>query len=232
MKNYAILLDTTICTGCNSCTYKCIQENRLHAQASQGLFRTFVEINDEGVRHHRCMSCKEPACVEECPEGALTKSEYGPVLYDASLCVGCETCIDACPFNAPQLDPITQKIVRCNMCAHRVKEGRKPACVEVCPSDALSFGEYDDIVSLARERAGKENLHIYGLTQDAGCRFITLMKKNPAALGYPAVAQRPMRTQTAGADLSLAGMAALAIGGLKAFSDRKTKIKTGEKVKK
>ncbi|WP_300458371.1 4Fe-4S dicluster domain-containing protein [Desulfobacula sp.] len=229
MKNYAILLDATICTGCNSCTYKCIQENRFHAQASQGLFRTVVEIKDEGIRHYRCMICKDPACVEACPEGALTQSEYGSVLYDANACVGCEACVDACPFGVPQYDPMTQKIVRCNMCAHRVKDGGLPACVEVCPSDALCFGEYNAIVALAKKRTIEEHLNLYGLTEAGGCRFITLMKQAPADLGYPNVVQRAQNKPAM--DVTLPGMAALAIGGFKTFSNRRARLETEEKEK-
>ena len=231
MKNYAILLDATICTGCNSCTYKCIQENRLHAQASRGLFRTFVEINDEGMRHHRCMICKEPACVEDCPVEALKKTEYGAIVYDAKKCVGCKTCIDSCPFGVPQFDPITQKIVRCNMCAHRVKDGRQPACVEVCPNGALTFGEYEKIVAVAKERASKDKLYTYGLTENGGGQFITITNKKPADLGYPKVAQRDVKPKTLAAGMGVPGVAALAIGGLKIFSDRRAKIEAEAKDK-
>jgi len=229
MKSYAILLDTTICTGCNSCTYKCIQENRLHDEASRGLFRTFVEIKDEGTRHYRCMLCREPVCVDECPEGALTKTDYGPVLYDESLCVGCETCADACPFGVPQLDPASGKIIRCNMCAHRVKDGRQPACVEVCPNLALSFGEYEEIAAIARARAEKEKLHIYGLTENGGGQFITIMKGDPASVGYPAVGGKSAKREQPALNWASTGIAGLAIGGLKAFSDRRARIESEKK---
>ena len=56
MKESAILLDTTYCTGCNSCAYRCIQEFRYHDKAAKGLFRTFVQINDDGLyqKRQRC----------------------------------------------------------------------------------------------------------------------------------------------------------------------------------
>lgn len=136
MKSYAILLDTTLCTGCNTCLYKCIQENMRHDEASRGLFRTIAFIRDTGIYHQRCMHCVTPDCVDVCPEGALTKTDYGPVLYNADLCIGCQTCIDACPFSAPLFDQVTEKIVRCSMCAHRISEGQPPACVEACPTEA------------------------------------------------------------------------------------------------
>ncbi len=79
MKRYAILLDDTFCTGCNSCAYRCIQEFRYHDQASKGLFRTFVQINDDGLYQKRCMHCLEPDCVENCPVKALTRPASGSV---------------------------------------------------------------------------------------------------------------------------------------------------------
>ena len=77
MKEYAILLDNTFCTGCNTCSYRCIQEYRYHDQASKGLFRTFVKINDEGLYQKRCMHCQEPTCVANCPVKALTSQVMG-----------------------------------------------------------------------------------------------------------------------------------------------------------
>ncbi len=77
MKSYAILLDTTLCTGCNTCLYKCIQENMRHDEASRGLFRTIAFIRDTGIYHQRCMHCVTPDCVDVCPEGALTKPIMG-----------------------------------------------------------------------------------------------------------------------------------------------------------
>ncbi len=168
MKSYAILLDTTLCTGCNTCLYKCIQENMRHDEASRGLFRTIAFIRDTGIYHQRCMHCVTPDCVDVCPEGALTKTDYGPVLYNADLCIGCQTCIDACPFSAPLFDQVTEKIVRCSMCAHRISEGQPPACVEACPTEALVFDESHRILALAEKRTVRDNLYVYGITQNGG----------------------------------------------------------------
>lgn len=229
MKEYAILLDSTYCTGCNTCTYKCIQENRLHAPAAKGLTRTMVQIGDGGLYHHRCMHCKEPVCVADCPEGALMKSASGAVLYDAKACVGCGTCVDACPFGIPQLDPITQKVIRCSLCAHRLKENRPPACVEACPTEALVFGEYPKIVALAQKRASEGKLTLYGLKENGGGHFLVLLKGDPKAAGYPRVAQRSSKIPNlAFREIPFAGIAALALGGLKTFSDRRTKIEKEE----
>lgn len=225
MKEYAILLDSTNCTGCNTCMYKCIQENGLQDPASRGVFRTMALIKDEGIYHHRCMHCKEPACVEVCSEGALTQSDYGPVLFDASLCVGCEECVDACPFGVPQVDTVTEKMVKCSMCAHRIKDGGIPACVEACPTGSLQFGEYKEMVALAKSRAADDNLQTYGLKENGGGHVLILLKEDPLKIGYPKVAHLPIKgMQPALGSAGIPALAAFALGGLKKFSDRRDRI--------
>jgi Fe-S-cluster-containing dehydrogenase component len=162
MKEYAILLDNTFCTGCNTCGYRCIQEFRYHDQAAKGLFRTFVQINDEGLYQKRCMHCLDPQCVKNCPVKALTKSDYGPVLYSAQTCIGCRTCTKVCPFQVPQFDEAAKKIVKCSLCAQRLGDGKQPACVEVCPTGALQFGEYKAMKSQAVKLAKEKKLALYG----------------------------------------------------------------------
>lgn len=237
MKEYAILLDSTYCTGCNTCMYKCIQENRLQDPASRGLFRTFVQINDHGLYHHRCMHCLEPACVEVCKEScgenpALVKSEYGPVLYDAALCQGCRECVDACPFQVPRIDDETEKMIKCSMCAHRIKDGREPACVEACPTGALMFGEYREMMDRAKRRAAEQNLHLYGLKENGGGHFFVLSRSAAVESGYPDVAFCPVqRMRPSQAGMTVAA-AALALGGLKKFSDRRHRIENGQETEK
>jgi len=227
MKEYAILLDTTYCTGCNTCAYRCVQEFRYHDQASKGLFRTFVTTNDEGLYQKRCMHCFAPECVKACPASALTKSPYGPVLFDKDKCVGAKACVDACPFNhIPQFDPVTQKIVKCSMCAHRVTEGKQPACVEVCPTGALQFGTYQEMKTLAKDLAKKNKLQIYGADENGGTHLFILTKGSAVAMGYAKVAKKPLKVKTSSleASLALTGVAALAYAGFKKLSDRKSQV--------
>lgn len=235
---YAILLDTRFCTGCNTCFYKCVQENRLHEVATNGNTRTLVYINDTGMYHHRCMHCLEPTCVANCPKQALTKTEYGPVLWDADLCIKCQTCVEQCPFHIPMFDEAQKKIVKCSMCAHRNFDGDKeaqPACVEVCPTAALSFGERDAIVSEAKKIAKEANLNIYGLEENGGTSLLVLTKEDPTAVGYPQVEKsggsgggsNPLAIggAVAGAAVVLGG----AYVGLKKYGERKNQIDNNNK---
>ncbi len=226
MSKNTILIDNRFCTVCNSCLYKCIQENRTHDPGTRGFFRTMVYLKDGGQYHKRCMHCKEPACVAVCPVNALTKSAYGPVLYDSKVCIGCQQCVSACPFNIPQYDAKTQKIVKCSLCAHRIGEGKDPACVEVCPTGALMFGEYDEMVSKAKDLAAKNKLSLYGLQENGGTHVLVLTMEKPAALGYPQVGPKAVVPKKVGLknDLKVPIVAGIALAGLKKLSDRKKKI--------
>jgi formate dehydrogenase iron-sulfur subunit len=231
MKKYAILLDSTYCTGCNTCAYRCIQEFRYHDQAAKGLFRTFVSTNDGGLYHKRCMHCVDPECVKNCPVEALTKSEYGPVLYNANTCIGCKTCVDVCPFGIPQFDETSQKILKCSLCAHRIGDGTPPACVEACPTGALQFGEYAAVVAKAKALVQKHRLHLYGLEQAGGTHVIVVAKEPPVAAGYPNLPLKQGKgNQTSVQDgMDLPILAGLALGGFKKWSERKALVQAKEK---
>ena len=233
MKEYAILLDDTYCTGCNSCAYRCIQEFRYHDQAAKGLFRTFVQINDDGLYQKRCMHCEAPDCVENCPVKALTKSESGQVLYDAQKCIGCQTCVRVCKFHVPQFDADAKKIVKCSMCAHRVGLGKAPACVEICPTGALQFGEYAEMLKKAKTLAAKNNLKIYGMKENGGTHVFVLAKNEPVSFGYPKVAAKNIKKKVSMSDTVTVptAIAAVAIGGFKKFSERRTRIEAQERDK-
>jgi len=231
MKAKAILFDSTICTGCNTCGYRCVQEFRYHDQAARGLFRNMVQINDEGLYQKRCMHCLEPACVKNCPAEALTKTDYGPVLLDVDKCVGCGTCVGVCPFKVPQIDTVKMKMIKCSMCAHRLGEGKQPACVEVCSTGALQFGDHRDMSALSRKEASTRRLNLYGLQENGGTSLFILTKAQPSAVGYPKVPKRAVKVKTAGMETTLAApaVAALAYAGFKKFSERRARLEEENK---
>ncbi|HOP86974.1 MAG TPA: 4Fe-4S binding protein [Syntrophorhabdaceae bacterium] len=226
MKTYAILIDTSYCTGCNTCSYRCIQEFRSHTQATNGLFRTFVAINDGGLYHKRCMHCFDPECVKVCPVNALSKSEYGPVLYDQEKCIGCQSCVKACPFSIPQYDEKTQKILKCSLCAHRIAENKEPACAEACPTGAIQFGESKAILGKAKEIAKKRKMTIYGLSEASGTHTYILTIGSPKKAGYIDVKKGVPKIKKSSIE-SIGAMPIVAgaiIGGLKKLEERKRKI--------
>ncbi len=231
MKQYAILLDTRFCTGCNTCFYKCVQENRLHDVAANGNTRTIVSINDDGMYHLRCMHCLEPTCIANCPKKALSKTEYGPVLWDTNVCIRCGTCVQRCPFHVPRLDQQNNKIVKCTMCAHRnftQDDKVQPACVEVCPTGALEFGEREQLIAKAKQMAKDHDLHIYGLEENGGTSLMILSKAEPAAAGYPQVDKTNSGEYSpvaiGGTAVGLAAVAAATYAGLKKYGARRNAI--------
>jgi Fe-S-cluster-containing dehydrogenase component len=99
------------------------------------------------VKRH-CLHCVDPSCVSVCPVAAMNKDPVsGIVTYDPSACIGCRYCVYACPFGVPQYDFNNQlgKINKCEMCLHLQKQGKIPACCDVCPTGASLFGKVTDL---------------------------------------------------------------------------------------
>ncbi|WP_367115223.1 4Fe-4S dicluster domain-containing protein [Actinophytocola sp.] len=92
----------------------------------------------------RCNHCTDAPCVAICPTKALFKRDDGIVDFDGDRCIGCKSCMQACPYDAIYLDEQTHTAAKCNFCAHRVDEGLEPACVVVCPTHSIWVGDLDD----------------------------------------------------------------------------------------
>lgn len=91
-----------------------------------------------------CNHCTHPACVQVCPTGATYKTEDGVVLIDHKYCIGCQYCVQACPYGARFFNPTEHVTDKCTWCYHRITKGLQPACVEVCPVGARVFGDLKD----------------------------------------------------------------------------------------
>ncbi|MCZ7585439.1 MAG: 4Fe-4S dicluster domain-containing protein [Deltaproteobacteria bacterium] len=165
MKNgvrYAMTMDTKRCVGCSACVLACKAENGLPLDG----YRDWIVEETRGkfpnltmeIRSERCNHCEHPACVAACPTGASHVAEGGTVLVEKSKCTGCKACIAACPYNARYVHP-KGYVDKCTFCLHRVKRGQQPACVEICPTKALTFGDMNDpdgdVARLLRSRQSK-----------------------------------------------------------------------------
>ena len=80
----------------------------------------------------------------------------GIVAFDTSSCNGCKACMQACPYDAITLNPDSGTATKCNYCAHRVDVGREPACVVVCPAEAIITGDLSDPSSRIAQMMAKE----------------------------------------------------------------------------
>ncbi|HEX6150383.1 4Fe-4S dicluster domain-containing protein [Nocardioides sp.] len=145
---YGFAIDQRTCIGCHACTVACKTEH----DVPLGQFRTWVKYVDSGTFPDsrrdfgvmRCNHCTDAPCVTICPTGALFKRDDGIVDFDSSVCIGCKSCMQACPYDAIYIDEDTQTAAKCNFCAHRVDEGLEPACVVVCPTHSIWVGDLDD----------------------------------------------------------------------------------------
>jgi Fe-S-cluster-containing dehydrogenase component len=133
-------------------------------------------------RKIQCNHCNEPACLTSCFVNAYTKTREGAVVYNSKVCVGCRNCMIACPFNIPAysyssvLNPMVKKCIFCY--ETRLKNGKPPACVEICPQEALTFGYRNDLLKIARERIKMRPEsyvdHIYGEKEVGGTAWMYL----------------------------------------------------------
>ena len=142
------LLDQSRCIGCHACTTACKSENEVPV----GVTRTYVKSVDVGVfpqarrvfQVTRCNQCEDAPCVAACPTQAMFRREDGIVDFDKSVCIGCKACLAACPYDAIFINPDDHSAEKCNMCAHRIDMGLEPACVTVCPTEAIMVGDLND----------------------------------------------------------------------------------------
>jgi Fe-S-cluster-containing dehydrogenase component/formate-dependent nitrite reductase membrane component NrfD len=142
------VIDQTRCIGCHACSTACKSENAVPI----GVNRTYVKYVDIGkfpaarraFQVTRCNQCEHPPCVEACPTTAIYRRPDGIVDFDKNICIGCKACIAACPYDAIFINPEDHSAEKCNFCAHRLEVGLEPACVVVCPTEAIMIGNLKD----------------------------------------------------------------------------------------
>jgi Fe-S-cluster-containing dehydrogenase component/formate-dependent nitrite reductase membrane component NrfD len=158
------VLDQTRCIGCHACTTACKSENLVPL----GVTRTYVKHVDVGQwpqarRAHqvtRCNQCAHAPCVAACPTSAMFKRPDGIVDFDKRICIGCKACMAACPYDAIFINPEDHSAEKCNFCAHRIDSGLEPACVVVCPTEAILVGDMNDPDSRVARYVGREALDV------------------------------------------------------------------------
>lgn len=205
MTQYGFYFDSSKCTGCKTCHVACKDRftHLLHAddngvsgvsEMSGVIWRRVTEFgggtwvqNKDGsyvqdvfayYTSIGCNHCNNPVCVKACPTGAMHKrSQDGLVHVAKDLCIGCNSCAEACPYDAPQLDPTTKVMTKCDGCYDRLMDGLKPVCVSACPLRALDFGTMVEL----EEKYGKGDAHVSPLPS-VGITSPNLIIKNSFVL--------------------------------------------------
>ncbi len=160
MSIYYLSHDGKNCINCYSCEVHCKTKNGLPVGPR---FCQILSVGPKlvggvpklGLVFMPCFHCEKPWCVAACPTGAMQKREKdGIVFVESSLCVGCKSCIIACPWGTPQWNPETGRAAKCDYCRDRVDAGLKPACVTKCLTQCLDFGvaTAEETAALKRER--------------------------------------------------------------------------------
>jgi Fe-S-cluster-containing dehydrogenase component len=205
----SVLVDTTRCIGCRSCEEACAEANGLpvpdiYSVESEEVFeqRRSPSVTQYSVINrfdgpeedifvkNQCMHCNQPACAAACLTKAMLKTENGPVIWREDKCMGCRFCMLSCPFNIPRFeyDSPVPRIMKCNLCSERLKDGEEPACVEECPEEAIVFGTRRELLDEARGRIYTEPdsyvHYIYGEHEAGGTGWIYLAGVPFEKLGF------------------------------------------------
>jgi formate dehydrogenase iron-sulfur subunit len=216
--------DSSICIGCKACEVACKQwndvpvddirylnssyDNTGELSANSWRHVAFIEQKreDGGVawlmNSDVCKHCKEAACLDVCPTGAIFRTEFDTVVVQADVCNGCGYCISACPFGVltrregiasrPETNGVAQK---CTLCYDRLSGGLEPACAHACPTKSIQFGPLDELRERAQSRVselhaeGRSDARLYLANEDdngiGGAGSLFLLLDEPGAYRLP-----------------------------------------------
>ena len=215
-----VLVDTTVCIGCRRCEYACKEAHGLPTgniedyddrtvfeKMRRPSSKALTVVNEYPGKDNnsgpinlkvQCMHCDHPACVSACIVGAFSKQENGSVIWDKSLCIGCRYCLIACPFQIPAFEyekAIEPQIRKCDFCWDRTKEGLLPACVNICPVEALTYGKRYELIQEAHKRIEKNPdrylNHVLGEAEVGGTSWLYLANKDFNEMDFPKLKNHP-----------------------------------------
>jgi anaerobic dimethyl sulfoxide reductase subunit B (iron-sulfur subunit) len=179
MTQYGFYFDSDKCTGCKTCQVACKETYGLPADTlwrkvlnyqggswklddatgiyePEGIFGYFISM--------ACNHCIAPACLASCPVAAIEKDvDTGIVSINEELCIGCGSCLTACPYNAPSLWEARGIYTKCDMCSALIAEGDMPLCVSGCTMRALDFGDLTELKS----KYGDGDVEVEPLPEDS-----------------------------------------------------------------
>jgi formate dehydrogenase iron-sulfur subunit len=249
--------DTSICIGCKACEVACKEWNLVPDDGLSWTGESYDNTGALGANSWRhvafieqtrpmqlgdphgasgmrwlmasdvCKHCANAACLDVCPTGALTRTEFGTVVVQSDVCNGCGYCIPACPFGVIDRREQDGRAWKCTLCYDRLRGDLEPACAMACPTKSIQFGPIDDLLRLAEERVatlhdrGEVEARLYGADRSngvGGFGAFFLLLDEPEVYGLPpdpVVTTRDLRRMwgmaAAAAVSMVAGFAATAL---------------------
>jgi len=246
--------DTSICIGCKACEVACKEWNLVPEDGlvfSGDSYDNTGAIGCNSWRHVAfieqtkpvrmadpqgggdlrwlmasdvCKHCSNAACLDVCPTGALTRTEFGTVVVQSDVCNGCGYCVPACPFGVLDRREEDGRVWKCTLCYDRLREDMEPACAQACPTKSIQYGRIDDLLRIAAERVetlqarGETQARLYGADRDdgvGGMNAFFLLLDDPEVYGLPpdpVVTTRDLRRSYGVAALAALGMFATVAG--------------------
>jgi formate dehydrogenase iron-sulfur subunit len=254
--------DTTVCIGCKACEVACKEWNQLpstnggintlsgdsydNTRRLDGIhwrhvkfIEQFTDTRQDGrwlLMSDVCKHCAQAPCLEVCPTGAITRTEFDTVVIQSDACNGCRDCISACPFGVIEVNPVSGTAQKCTLCYDRLHVGMEPACSKACPTQSIQFGKISDLRNRAQKRveqlqqAGEKRAYLYGADDKilGGLNSFYLLVDKPEVYGLPPDPKMPTRNLASGSLFHLLGAVVVGIMGLINFRNRGTRRDDGE----
>ena len=254
--------DTTVCIGCKACEVACKEWNQLpstnggintlsgdsydNTRRLDGIhwrhvkfIEQFTDTRQDGrwlLMSDVCKHCVQAPCLEVCPTGAITRTEFDTVVIQSDACNGCRDCISACPFGVIEVNPVSGTAQKCTLCYDRLQVGMEPACSKACPTQSIQFGKISDLRDRAQKRveqlqqAGEKRAYLYGADDKilGGLNSFYLLVDKPEVYGLPPDPKMPTRNLASGSLFHLLGAVVVGLMGLINFRNRGARLDSGE----
>jgi Fe-S-cluster-containing dehydrogenase component len=206
-----LLYDATLCIGCKACVVACYDANfegrppgdmyyeaNTLSSSCKNVIKEYRAGAEQSYMKMQCMHCVDPGCISACMMGAFDKREYGIVTWEGDKCIGCRYCQVACPYNVPTFEwySATPKVVKCELCDHRIAEGLIPGCADACPTGAVIYGPREELLAEAHRRLeetpDKYEPKVFGETDGGGTQVLYLSQAGVSFtdLGLPDLGDR------------------------------------------